>query len=237
MAYEEMEAQDRERFERESAEADAAAATALEARQKAAEDTTSARGARARIEAERAAKEEDRERRRQLALESVDPEELAAREEALAAKKAETEERRRQKRQEEQALAKQHKKLDKEQAKKAAQRLEYLLKQSDIFGKLQGGGGKGSTLGEQKDTTQDVEASRKGRRAKTDKSIHHIHTEESNEEEEEEDTGGEDDHVFLSKQPSSIKFGQLKPYQLEALNWMIHLSEKGLNGILADEVS
>jgi SWI/SNF-related matrix-associated actin-dependent regulator of chromatin subfamily A member 5 len=42
--------------------------------------------------------------------------------------------------------------------------------------------------------------------------------------------------VYLTKQPSTIKFGQLKPYQLEALNWMIHLTEKGLNGILADEM-
>jgi hypothetical protein len=26
----------------------------------------------------------------------------------------------------------------------------------------------------------------------------------------------------------------MKAYQLEGLNWMIHLAEKGLNGILAD---
>ena len=52
-------------------------------------------------------------------------------------------------------------------------------------------------------------------------------------EEEEEVTSG---HVFLSKQPDCIEFGTLKEYQLAGLNWMIHLSEKGLNGILADEM-
>ena len=29
--------------------------------------------------------------------------------------------------------------------------------------------------------------------------------------------------------------GRSKPNQLEGLNWMIHLAEKGLNSILADE--
>ena len=54
-----------------------------------------------------------------------------------------------------------------------------------------------------------------------------------------DDSDSEDDtprHVFLTKQPNCIEFGQLKPYQLESLNWMIHLAEKGINGILADEV-
>jgi SWI/SNF-related matrix-associated actin-dependent regulator of chromatin subfamily A member 5 len=55
---------------------------------------------------------------------------------------------------------------------------------------------------------------------------------------EEVDTDDEEDdkHHFLTKQPDCIKFGQMKPYQLEGLNWMIHLAEKGLNGILADEM-
>ena len=35
---------------------------------------------------------------------------------------------------------------------------------------------------------------------------------------------------------SCAKFGTLKPNQLEDLNWMIHLAEKGLNGILTDEM-
>ena len=54
-----------------------------------------------------------------------------------------------------------------------------------------------------------------------------------------DDDDGDDDaeeHVFLTKQPSCIKFGTLKPYQLEGLNWMIRLQENGVNGILADEM-
>lgn len=40
----------------------------------------------------------------------------------------------------------------------------------------------------------------------------------------------------LESQPASITGGTLKPYQLEGLNWLIHLYESGLNGILADEM-
>ena len=50
----------------------------------------------------------------------------------------------------------------------------------------------------------------------------------------EEDESEEEQHVFLTQQPSCIKHGTLKAYQLEGLNWMVHLAEKGLNGILAD---
>lgn len=38
-----------------------------------------------------------------------------------------------------------------------------------------------------------------------------------------------------SKQPKLIK-GEMKPYQLEGLNWLVRLYENGLNGILADEM-
>ena len=34
----------------------------------------------------------------------------------------------------------------------------------------------------------------------------------------------------LMAQPSCIKFGQMRPYQLEGLNWMIKLQENGVNG-------
>jgi SWI/SNF-related matrix-associated actin-dependent regulator of chromatin subfamily A member 5 len=223
--YERMEDQDRARFERESAEADAVAAAEVERRlqNQIVQDGEghASRGARARVEQEREEKERRRQQRREGALDSLDPEERAAREEAAAAKRAETEQRRKEKKKEQQEVARQHKKLDKEESKKAAQRLEYLLKQSSVFSKLQGAGkGHPQTHGEA------------AAAAAAAASVHHIHTEDSNEEEEEE----EEEHVFLTKQPSSIKFGQMKPYQLEALNWMIHLSEKGLNGILADEM-
>ena len=40
----------------------------------------------------------------------------------------------------------------------------------------------------------------------------------------------------LSMQPSVIKGGQMREYQLQGLNWLIHLYDNGINGILADEM-
>lgn len=37
-------------------------------------------------------------------------------------------------------------------------------------------------------------------------------------------------------QPASLMGGDLKPYQLEALQWMIDLSAHNSNGILADDM-
>ncbi|KAH7648470.1 hypothetical protein FG379_002905 [Cryptosporidium bovis] len=52
----------------------------------------------------------------------------------------------------------------------------------------------------------------------------------------EEEIYGYRTHTRLQAQPSCIENGQLKPYQLEGLNWLINLYEGGLNGILADEM-
>lgn len=40
----------------------------------------------------------------------------------------------------------------------------------------------------------------------------------------------------ITQQPKCIKFGTMKPFQLEGLNWMIRLHDSGVNGILADEM-
>lgn len=42
--------------------------------------------------------------------------------------------------------------------------------------------------------------------------------------------------ICLDKQPTILKGGQLKNYQMTGLNWMISLYEEGINGILADEM-
>lgn len=42
--------------------------------------------------------------------------------------------------------------------------------------------------------------------------------------------------VRLSKQPSCIKGGEMRPYQIEGLNWLIRLYDNGISGILADEM-
>jgi len=40
----------------------------------------------------------------------------------------------------------------------------------------------------------------------------------------------------LEVQPSCLKGGELRDYQLTSLNWLIGLYETGINGILADEM-
>jgi SWI/SNF-related matrix-associated actin-dependent regulator of chromatin subfamily A member 5 len=40
----------------------------------------------------------------------------------------------------------------------------------------------------------------------------------------------------LTAQPSVIKHGTLREYQMQGLNWLIHLYDNGINGILADEM-
>ena len=231
--YFDLEQEDKERFDRESAEADAARLAEQERRRKAqfvqeGEDARS-RGARKAQDEERERREKEKERRRLKREAEMDDDERAERDRLLAEKKAEVEERQRKRAEEEKALAKQHKKLDKEESKKAANRLEYLFKQSPIFAKLKMGQG-----GMNDEPPQEEDTKPKGRGARGANKPHHIHDKDSGEEDEEED---DEQHVFLTKQPNCIKFGKLKPYQLESLNWMIHLAEKGLNGILADEVS
>ncbi|KAM3574460.1 hypothetical protein VYU27_003566 [Nannochloropsis oceanica] len=120
-----------------------------------------------------------------------------------------------------------HHRLADERAKQAEARLQFLLRQSDIFthfgltaGKMQmekegekGAGGKGAS--------SSGAGGAKHRRAAAD--------------DEDEDEGGPEAH-FLLQQPPSIKSGQLRAYQLEGLNWMIRLQDNGINGILADEM-
>jgi hypothetical protein len=40
----------------------------------------------------------------------------------------------------------------------------------------------------------------------------------------------------LLVQPSVIQHGKMREYQLQGLNWLIHLYDNGINGILADEM-
>ena len=44
------------------------------------------------------------------------------------------------------------------------------------------------------------------------------------------------DLTRLTVQPGCIKFGTMRDYQIEGLNWMINLYEQGINGIMADEM-
>ncbi|RWW35185.1 hypothetical protein GW17_00000030 [Ensete ventricosum] len=40
----------------------------------------------------------------------------------------------------------------------------------------------------------------------------------------------------VTEQPSLLQGGELRPYQLEGLQWMLSLFNNNLNGILADEM-
>lgn len=51
-----------------------------------------------------------------------------------------------------------------------------------------------------------------------------------------EEDGGERAGHRLQVQPSIITGTQLREYQMQGLNWMIHLYDNGINGILADEM-
>lgn len=233
-----MERQDRERWEEEAARADAVQLQIQEERRKriglddTADGELQKRGARQKDDAEREAKERKRKQRQAELEAEMDPEVAAERQRAKDKKKRETEERQRVRAEKEANMAKQHAKLDKEHSKKSASRLEYLLKQSSIFGKLKMGKDDQAEIDKQNaKKNSDGSSGSNGEKAKA----HHRPMVEG-EESDEEDMEAEN-HVFLTQQPSCIKFGNLKPYQLESLNWMIHLAEKGLNGILADGMS
>jgi hypothetical protein len=250
--YMAMERDDRTRFHKESHQADILAMAEQEERRKKlglltdpeellaqGTDATS-RGARQKVQAERENKQAIREQRKLAREENMDEEEMEERRIEKERLRLETEERRKKRKQEEQALAKQHTKLDKEHSKKAAQRLEYLLKQSSIFSRLQGALGGASAKGTahaclpgskedlankkqeaEADGNDDVDNDNGGggkKKATAVPGVHHIHAKDSPVESNSEDEN-EEEHVFLTQQPSCIKFGKLKSYQLEALNW------------------
>jgi hypothetical protein len=242
--YFEKERLDKQRYMKESREADELAEKIKEQRRQKNNVVTEGEGRSARksIDLERQKKQEQSEKRKQRELERQRKIEIGEYEEtdaererrlSVQQKKQEVEERRKKRADEEHTLSRAHKKLDKEEAKKAAARLDYLLQQSSIFAKLSGGKGSLPQAGEKDDKKAASERERKmshHRSAKTpggdNEKVDELDLLEAEEETEK--------HVFLAQQPSTIKFGKLKAYQLEALNWMIHLAEKGLNGILAD---
>ena len=239
--YFDKEAADKQRFRRESHEADQLAIKIQEERRMKHNVIKEGEGRAARksIDSVRQQKQEAQRLRKEKEIERAKTRVLTpdqvARQKAQVLKKKEIEERRQTRVKEENALAKQHKKLDKDEAKKAASRLDYLLQQSSIFSKLSGGKGSLPQAGDKDETSKSTDRGKK-------KSAHRADSNEKlgdEKKKDEEDLALEEEnskHVFLTQQPSTIKFGKLKGYQLEALNWMIHLTEKGLNGILADEM-
>ncbi|KAL9188329.1 hypothetical protein ACHAXT_006707 [Thalassiosira profunda] len=123
-----------------------------------------------------------------------------------------------------------------ERAEQAKRRLEFLLKQSDIF----------SHFGNVKEEKARLGASTAAQTAKSSpekagevstsaivrKDSSGIVGEAAQEVEEEETRGGR----RARGDPSTLAGGKMRQYQLEGLNWMIRLQENGVNGILADEM-
>ena len=131
--------------------------------------------------------------------------------------------------------------LRSERASQAKKRLDFLLKQSDIF----------QYFGEVKEDRANYYGNRgnpKQFAASTGEDSSHengpdstfSHRRETSEGDkdtvEELQQADQSDATFLTSQPSTLAFGKMRPYQLEGLNWMVRLQENGVNGILADEM-
>lgn len=134
--------------------------------------------------------------------------------------------RQREKLEKEAIIAERQEDLRKEKAQQAKRRLEFLLKQSNIF----------SHFGQVKQDQAKYGVASAGKPKNEDSTNRRATIDDSQREEELEEA---DTHqaTFLTAQPTTLGFGQMRQYQLEGLNWMIRLQENGVNGILADEVS
>lgn len=102
-------------------------------------------------------------------------------------------------------------------------RMAFLMAQSDVFTSFLMGGS--SAVGKEMSKKKSARDSN-ARRGK------------SSEQADAQSIMEMDDARFtrITQQPKCIKFGTMKPYQLEGLNWMIRLHDSGVNGILADEM-
>jgi len=106
------------------------------------------------------------------------------------------------------------------QAARGRKRLEFLLRQAEVFQHFA-------------PVASNAAIEKKKRRGR-----HGGYTEEQEDEEllRDEETGGEMAGHRLQVQPSIIAHGKMREYQLQGLNWLIHLYDNGINGILADEM-
>ena len=133
----------------------------------------------------------------------------------------------REKKEKEDYIVERQEDLRKEKAAQAKRRLEFLLKQSNIF----------SHFGQvkQDQAKYGIKATPATSEGPPGSSRHQA-LETDDRTEQELDEADEHQATFLTSQPSTLAFGKMRQYQLEGLNWMIRLQENGVNGILADEV-
>ncbi|XP_055333572.1 chromatin-remodeling complex ATPase chain Iswi-like [Paramacrobiotus metropolitanus] len=110
-------------------------------------------------------------------------------------------------------------------------RLEYLLKQSELFAHFMSSGG----------TESEKRTTRAGKDGKTafdsQPSTDHRHAHKDDEQEKMELLTTETKAIpRFEKTPFYIKGGEMRDYQIRGLNWLIALCENSINGILADEM-
>jgi len=96
---------------------------------------------------------------------------------------------------------------------------KFLLQQTEVFAHFLSG------------TKAANEAANKGKRGRNKS-----HAAEEDEDAELVEHAEDYQAVRLTTQPTCIKFGKMREYQLAGLNWMIRLFDHGINGILADEM-
>ena len=118
---------------------------------------------------------------------------------------------------------------------KMGERMKFLLAQADIFQHFMPAKGldKSKKKGSKRnladgDTRHGIGASARKTEDAEDKELL------------QDEAGQEKDGVAaahrLTVQPKCIKFGTMREYQLQGLNWLVHLYDNGINGILADEM-
>ena len=119
-----------------------------------------------------------------------------------------------------------------QQDKSAEARLRFLVQQADVFARFMDGTQTGDAVKKEKSKAKPKEKGSggggdgRGRGRKTE--------EEEDEELMAVQLKGKN-LTRLTVQPESVT-GQMRPYQLEGLTWLINLYEQGINGILADEM-
>jgi SWI/SNF-related matrix-associated actin-dependent regulator of chromatin subfamily A member 5 len=131
-------------------------------------------------------------------------------------------------------IAEQQEDIRKGKAAQAKKRLDFLLKQSNIF----------SHFGQvtQDQTKFGSKSSQKGGKAADgdddDATLSRRAVNKDIDEDDELAEADEHEATYLTSQPTRLGSPelQMRPYQLEGLNWMIRLQENGVNGILADEM-